>query len=67
MLMGRPAAKMMAAVAMMAQKVLTKPNCSSSVAPSASSTRKLAAPPSAVCATRHSLHLRKDLGVKRSA
>jgi hypothetical protein len=50
----------------MAQKALTNPYCTNKVAPTASSTRKEAAP-NAVLATRHSDHLRKRCGAKRSA
>ena len=65
-LIGRPARKMMSPVARIAQKALTKPYSTSSVAPTASSTRNDAAP-NAVLATRSSDHLRKLRGVKRSA
>ena len=53
-------------VAKIAQKALMKPACTIIVAPTASSTRKDAAP-KAVLATRISDHLRKLRGVKRSA
>ena len=66
MLIGRPARKMIKPVARIAQKALAKPYCTSSVAPTASSTRKEAAQ-KAVLATRHSDHLRKRCGAKRSA
>ena len=56
----------MSPVARMAQNAFMKPYCTSSVAPTASSTRKDAAP-KAVLATRHSDHLRNECGVKRSA
>jgi hypothetical protein len=46
----------------MAQNALTKPYCTSSVAPTASSTRNDAAP-NAVLATRSSDHFRNDCGV----
>ncbi|EWS62590.1 hypothetical protein Y695_04179 [Hydrogenophaga sp. T4] len=62
MLMGRPARKMISTVTRMAQNALTKPYCTSSVAPTASRIRNEAAP-NAVLATRHSLHLRKRCGV----
>ena len=54
-LIGRPARKMISPVARIAQKALMKPYCTSSVAPTASSTRNEAAP-NAVLATRHSDH-----------
>jgi hypothetical protein len=54
---------MISPVARMAQNALTKPYCTSSVAPTASRIRNEAAPPKAVCATRHSLILRKRCGV----
>jgi hypothetical protein len=57
---------MISPVTTMAQNALTKPYSTSSVAPTASSTRKDAAP-NAVFATRSSDHLRKLCGVKRSA
>ena len=53
-------------VTMMAQKAFMKPYFTSSVAPTASRIRNDAAP-KAVFATRHSDHLRKRCGVKRSA
>ncbi len=52
----------MSPVATIAQNALAKPYCTSSVAPTASSTRNEAAP-KAVLATRHSDHLRKRCGV----
>ena len=67
MLIGKPARKMMSPVARIAQNALTKPYCTSSVAPTASRIKKAAAPPSAVCATRHGDHWRKPCGVKRKA
>ena len=66
MLIGIPTIKMINPVARMAQNALAKPYCTSSVAPTASRIRKDAAP-NAVLATRHSDHLRKRCGVKRSA
>jgi len=65
-LIGSPARKMISPVARMASAAFTKPCCTSSVAPTASRIRNEAAP-KAVLATRHSLHLRKVRGVKRSA
>ena len=63
---GRPSRKMISPVARMPQNALMKPASMSMVAPTASSTRKAAAP-KAVLATRHSDHFRKLGGVKRSA
>ena len=66
MLMGRPAMKMISPVAKIAQNALVKPYLTSKVAPTASKIKNAAAP-KAVLATRHSDHLRKRCGVKRSA
>ena len=66
MLMGKPAMKIISPVANMAQNALVKPYFTSSVAPTASRIKNDAAP-NAVLATRHSDHLRKRCGVKRSA
>ncbi|CAM3903590.1 hypothetical protein ACAN107058_19410 [Paracidovorax anthurii] len=61
-LIGQPARKMMSPVATMAQKALAQPYCTSSVAPTASSTRNEAAP-NAVLATRNGDQRRKRRGV----
>ena len=65
-LIGSPIRKMISPVARIAKKVFTKPLLTSIVAPTASSTRKDAAP-KAVFATRSSDHLRKLCGVNRNA